>query len=1290
MNDHAEPALDPTFVPVCAIGASAGGVAALQDLFRLLPTDLGLAYVVILHLSPDQPSALSDILATRTRMPVFEIHDGPTLRPDCVYVIPPDRELVIEGDKVTARAFSEPRGQRAPIDMFFRSVAAARGDGVAVVLSGAGSDGALGVRAIKEGGGVIMVQEPAEAAFPSMPQSAVAAGVADFVAPIARLAERLAEVARSKEAVRSLDVDSEANDLRRIVAFLRVRTGHDFSSYKRATVMRRVARRMQVCGAGTLAAYAEQLVATPEEANELLSDLLISVTMFFRDPRAFEALERHAIGPLFDDLDPESEDGVRAWVVGCATGEEAYAVAILLHEEAARRKLRVPIQIFASDLDERALATAREGRYLRSIEADVSEERLARFFIDEGAHYRVRKELRDCVVFTGHSVVKEPPFMRLDLITCRNLLIYLERSLQQQLCSIFHFGLKRGRYLFLGSAETTDAAADLFAVLDRDARIYCARPHTHHALPVLPQFAAPERLTILDQPARSERSGTPAALHALALERIAPASVLVDSDHNIVHLSPTAGRFILHSAGPVSRALPAVVRPELRLDLGLALARALDADKPTLTHPAIVAFEGGDRRVAMHVSPVSEGPHAGAQALVFFLDGGDVSDAKDAAPDGRPDGVRRLQAELKAAQEALIASRGGHEAAIQDLRTTNEELQSINEEYRSAAEELETSKEELQSINEELHTVNAELKSKLASISVAHSDLQNLTATTEIGTLFLDSDLRIRMFTPPIAELFNIGKGDIGRLITNFTHRLDYDRLEEDARRVLKDLAPIENEVRSRSGRLYTMRLRPYRTIEDRIDGVVAAFVDVTDRTMAETALRKSEERFRAMVDNVPVLIWETDEDGLINVNGHYLDFFGVAVEGVRGMGWAKFLHPDDAPGYLAAYQDAFARRLPYKRECRFRRADGSYRWLQNSGGPVGERLFVGASLDVSELFDAQQSLRESEARFQQFAEASSDVLWIRDAGDLRFEFVSRAFERTYGLDRERLFEDGHVGHWIEMVDPADRRLTLDMLDKVAGGERVEFEFRIERPDGETRWIQNTDFPLLDRDGRVQRIGGIAHDITDERATAARMEVLVAELQHRTRNLLGVVQALVDQSISESATFETFRRSIHARLGALGRVNGLLSRLKDGDRIPFDELIDVELTAIAGGNKARQVTLEGPKGVRLRSATVQTLALALHELATNAVKYGALSDPEGRLSVSWRSTRETGKQRWLHIDWRERGVALDLEAAPSAGGGYGRRLIEQALPYQLGATVDYRLAAEGLTCAIGLPISDAR
>jgi two-component system, chemotaxis family, CheB/CheR fusion protein len=1292
--------LHQTFVPVCAIGASAGGLPALQTLFRLLPPDLGLAYVIIVHLSPDEPSALGEILSVCTRMPVHQMDDNSTLKPNCVYVIPPDRELVIEGDSISARAFSEPRGRRAPIDMFFRSIAGARGDGVAVVLSGAGADGALGVTAVKEAGGVIMVQEPAEAGFSSMPQNAIATGAADFVAPIARLAERLAEVARSKEAVRSLDMAGAANDLRRIIGVLRARTGHDFSAYKRATVMRRVVRRMQVCRTDTLSDYADHLLTTPEEAQNLFSDLLISVTMFFRDEQAFEALARQAIKPLFDEYDPEGDESVRVWVVGCATGEEAYSVAILLHEEMARKNVKIPLQIFATDLDEGALATAREGRYLRAIEADVSEERLARFFIDEGTHFRIRKEIRESVLFAKHSVLKEPPFMRLDLITCRNLLIYLERALQAQVCSIFHYGLRPGRYLFLGSAETVDVAPDLFAPIDRQARIYSGRPHGGNLLPILPQFAAPDRVASHDRPTpiATERAAIPAALHVAALEQNAPASVLVDDGQNILHLSPTAGRFILHSAGPVSKTLTAIVRPELRLDLGIALSRALEQGEPTVTLPMAVGFDNGKRRISMQVTPIINEAQKAAQALVFFLDGGIVVESDDVEPagDARPDEVRRVYAELKASQEALMVSRGGHDAVVQELRAANEELQSMNEEYRSTAEELETSKEELQSINEELHTVNAELKSKLDSISAAHSDLQNLSAATEIGTLFLDPDLRIKMFTAPVAELFNITRHDIGRVITDFTHRLDYDDIDSDARKVLKDLIPIEREVASRSGRQFTMRLRPYRTVEDRIDGSVVTFVDISDRARAESALRASEDRLRQFGEATQDILWIRDAESSqwSYLTPAFETIYGIdreaALRGDNLVGWLELIVPEDremAAEKIRQVQAGEWVTFEYRIQ---RPADGGIRWLRDTDFPIkdetGRVVHIGGiGHDITDIKKTEAALAAAEQRQRALIEGIPQLVWRAVDGG-QWTWSSPQWTSYTGQAQA----ESHGGGWLEPVHPADRELAQMNWSNAIESGGMDVEYRIRRADtGAYRWFHTRATPVRDAQGAIVEWLGTSTDVEDLRSMQARQEVLVAELQHRTRNLIAVIRSTADKTGRASKDLDDFREKFRDRLDALARVQGLLSRLNDHDRVNFDEVIESELSAMDGN--AKRVILEGPRGVRLRSSTVQTLAIALHELATNAIKYGALGQPTGRLSVTW-SLQEDGPggRPWLHIDWQESGIKMPPAGSAPAGTGQGRELIEQALPYQLGAKTSYILGPEGVHCTISIPVSDTR
>ncbi|WP_442756563.1 CheR family methyltransferase [Methylocystis sp. JAN1] len=852
----------PNNTPICALGASAGGVNALKSFFSHIRADLGLAYVVIVHLAPDHPSALSEILAAQTRMPVKQIEGAVTIQPNCVYVIPPNRELVINGDDLTARPFTGLKGRRSPIDMFFESVAAGRADGMAVLLSGSGSDGTLGVRAVKEAGGVVFAQEPGDAEFPMMPESAIATGVVDFVGPIVELVERIAEIRRSQLALRAENEEDTERNLRQIIALLRRRTGHDFSNYKRPTVMRRLARRMQVVRKGSFADYYHYLQANKNEVFELFSDLLISVTSFFRDPDAFAALVEKVIKPMFDRLDDETP--VRVWVIGCATGEEAYSIGILLLEEAARRGVHPLMQIFASDIDELALATAREGRYPRSIEADVSEERLRRFFVQDETFYRVKKELRDLILFASHSALKDPPFVRIDLISCRNLLIYMQRELQRQLCALFHYALKPNGYVFLGSAETIDAAQSLFVPVDRDARIYLSIGQTEKVTPPLPHLAS-DFSTIEHRPSQPIVAEPPVGVghtHASALEKNAPPSVLVDSSAKILHLSPNAGRFFRPLEGPFSSELSTQVRPELRVDLKLALQRAVEKEEASLSVPIPVAFNGDAHLVALHVTPYREdGQSASGQALVFFMDLG-VAPHADEMPEieevSRAE-VKRLRQELAAAQDRLSAGRREYEQATQDLRAANEELQSINEEYRSTAEELETSKEELQSINEELQTVNSELKSKLEAISTAHNDLENLVAATEIGTLFLDSNLKIRFFTPRVNDYFSIGKTDVGRVISDFRHRLVYEELEQDVAAVLKSLVPVDKSVQTTDGHWVSMQVRPYRTLEGQIDGVVVTFTDITKLKLAERGL-EFELRAMARLQELSTKVMEANQ----------------------------------------------------------------------------------------------------------------------------------------------------------------------------------------------------------------------------------------------------------------------------------------------------------------------------------------------------------------------------------------------------------------------------------------------
>jgi two-component system, chemotaxis family, CheB/CheR fusion protein len=977
--DGGTPASPP---PICAIGASAGGVRALQDFFSKIDDDLGLTYVVVVHLSPEHPSQLASIIGGRTRMPVEQVGDAPpqSLRPNCVYVIAPDRELVVASEKLVSRPITEQRGKRSPIDTFFRSVAAARGDGLAVVLSGAGSDGALGVPAMKEAGSVILVQDPEEAEYAAMPRNAIATGLVDFVAPIPVLVRRIAEVVRTKKALRRLNEEDAEQGLPQILRLLHTRTGHDFSHYKRSTVMRRVARRMQVTRHDSIGSYAEFLREKPQESQELLADLLISVTRFFRNHSSFETVAKDAIRSIFEKA--EETGGIRVWVVGCATGEEAYSMAILMLEEAARSNVQVPVQIFASDLDEKALKTAREGRYPQAIAADVSEERLRRFFVREDEHYRIRKEVRELIVFAKHDALKDPPFLRNDLITCRNLLIYLDREMQRQLCSVLHYALRPDGYLFLGPAEDAESMPELFRLIDRDAQLYAAKRTGEHAVPVLPQFA-PEhnraRSTHGRIPERIDSAATVAGIHLSALERQSPPSMLVDADYRLRHLSPNAGRFVRPPGGTITDEVCQLVRPELRLDLKLALQRAFEQKQSTLTLPILMENEAGERRrVLVYVALTDAGEDAPPYALVLFLDAGAPSLEDAGGVDA--DEKRRLLHELAMAQERLNASQTQHEQAVQELRGSNQELQSINEEYRSTSEELETSKEELQSVNEELKTVNAELKSELDKVSAAHSDLRNLVAETEIGTLFLDQQLRIKLFTPPIAEYFSITQADLDRAITDFTHRLIYEGIGIDAKRVLESLVPIRAELKTRDGRWLMMRMRPYRTVENVINGVVVTFTDVTELKRVEESLRNSENRLRQVLETETVgMLFFADDGTLIDANKAFLHMTGYSRAQIdaRELTWRQMTPPE----WIAVSEEQFAKMEtsghlgPYEKE--YFRSDGSRGWMHFVGRRLDDGTIAEYCIDIS---DRKRAERERELLARELSHRVKNTLAVVEA----------------------------------------------------------------------------------------------------------------------------------------------------------------------------------------------------------------------------------------------------------------------------------------------------------------------
>jgi len=876
--------------PVVGIGASAGGLPTLLRLFEHMPATNGMAFVIILHLSPKHESNADHILQRATRMPVVQVNASVKIEPDHVYVIAPNLQLTMVDGMLAVAGMERPRGQHVAIDAFFRTLAEAQLErAIAVILSGTGADGAVGIGRIKEKGGVIMVQHPSDAEHDGMPLAAIGTGQVDFVLPVAEMPQKLLDLWSNASAIElpplgpeapkeaqpgEVDASADAEQaLQRVLVLLRVQTGHDFRQYKRATVLRRLERRMQVRSTPSLPEYVRLLEADLGEHKLLLNDLLIGVTNFFRDREAFETIERDILPVLFRDRRPEDE--VRAWSAGCATGEEAYSMAMLLADQAAQMTHPPRFQVFASDIDEGAIAAARAGLYSTAIVTDITPARLRQHFTRDDGRYHIRKVVRDRILFAQHNLLRDPPFSRIDIISCRNLLIYLNREIQQRVLETFHFALKPGGYLFLGSSESADSLDDLFVPVDKKNRIYRARAAVRTVTQHRSQPGGPADLR-LPEPrypvSAGRRQAAPLDVHQRALARFAPPSVVVDGDHNIVHMSEQAARFMRLAGGEPSRDILALVLPELRIDLRSALYQVQNSGGSVEGHHVSMMRDGQPCIVSMTVRPFHDEEAAQDYMLVLFSEAERSVDVPSAARREMGDDVvlSQLEAELQRKKQQLQETTEHAEISTEELRAANEELQAINEELRSATEELETSKEELQSVNEELITVNYELKLKVEETGKANDDLNNLIASTDIATVFVDSGLRIKRFTPRAADIFSIIPSDAGRSLLDLTHRLDYDELADDVALTFNTLRMNEREVRSQDGRYYIVRLVPYRTTEDRIEGAVMTFFDISGRREAEEKLRAGEARMRLVAASTnDYAIVTMDRDGRVTSWNH-------------------------------------------------------------------------------------------------------------------------------------------------------------------------------------------------------------------------------------------------------------------------------------------------------------------------------------------------------------------------------------------------------------------------------------
>ena len=847
--------------PIVGIGASAGGLEALEQFLNHVPPNSGLAYVIVQHLDPTRQGIMPELLQRSTGMKVIQVRDRMPVQPNCVYVIPPNKDMSILHGVLHLLAPASPRGLRLPIDFFLRSLAQdAQERSIGVVLSGMGSDGTLGLRAIKEKAGVVLVQDPATAKFNGMPRSAIDSGLADIVAPVDQLPVRIMAYLQRAPLARTAELaleDKTQSALDKAIILLRAHTGHDFSLYKKNTFYRRIERRMGIHQIDKIAAYVRYLQENSQELDLLFKELLIGVTRFFRDPACWEELRKKILPALI----ASRTDGhlLRVWVPGCSTGEEAYSLAMVFHEVLAKLKTRkkIKLQIFATDLNKDAIDKARQGLYPENICADVTPEQMNRFFKKEEHGCRVTSEIRALVTFAPQSLILDPPFTRLDFLSCRNLLIYLAPEMQKKLMPLFHYSLSPGGVLFLGIAETVGSSTDLFAPLNQKLRLFrrkdsAVRPDriefpSHFVLP----------LPVGSETGLAAKSNVSlqALTDQLILEHYAPPAVLVNDKGNIVYVSGRTGKYLEPAAGKANWNIFVMAREGLRYELGSAFHKALVQEAAVVIRGLKVGTNGGKQHVDISIQRLKEPESLCGLVMIVFTD---VAAPLEIERPSRPEtagknparSARLVEIERKYQQARMEAqtTREEMQTAQEELRSSNEEQQSANEELQSTNEELTTSKEEMQSLNEELQSVNAELQTKVDELSRSNNDMKNLLNSTDIATLFLDNKLQVRRFTTQATKVIKLIPGDIGRPITDLASDLLYPELATDAQEVLRKLGFAEKPISTHDGRWFTVRIMPYRTLDDRIDGVVITFADIT---VAKTLEAKLREKHAVLVKHV-------------------------------------------------------------------------------------------------------------------------------------------------------------------------------------------------------------------------------------------------------------------------------------------------------------------------------------------------------------------------------------------------------------------------------------------------------
>lgn len=1109
-------------IPVVGLGASAGGLLAYSDFLDATPSDTGTAFVLVHHVDPDHKSLMADILATHTDMPVVLAEDKSEVQADHVYVIPPNYYLEIKEGVLHLSKPMDRRGTRLPIDMFLRSLAKDLGqNAIAVILSGTGSDGSAAIREIKEKNGIVLVQDPIEAQHDGMPRSAIATGAADHIVEVAKMPDIIADYVRhpfvKNGKVKKVLGENAKDSLEQIIEVLKAHSPIDFNLYKNGTLLRRIERRMALRHMENSGDYLALLKDSDEEAQNLCTDLLISVTSFFRDAEAFEFLEKNVIDGLVKSHD--AGHPVRIWVPGCATGEEAYSLAMVIIEKISTLRKNVKLQVFASDVDERALAIARNGVYPESIAEDVSESRLKRFFLAEDHSYRVTPELRDAVVFANQNILSDAPFSKIDMISCRNLMIYLTPDAQERVIQLFHFSLNDSGVLFLGMSETTGNYEALFEPVSKKYRLYKRVPHTRSRafdFPIVQRpFANPATI-----PTRGHFPATSNKLaelsQSLLVEHYAPAAVLINTQSEALYLEGPTDNYLRVPSGETSRDLLAMARQGLRARLSTAIrkARAEDADaveRATITR-------GNERvGVTIHVHPVAYG-----EAKLFLVTFADqpAKEAVLASEEPNAEVNRQLEQELETTRADLRTTIRDYERSTEELKAVNEEAMSMNEEFQSTNEELETSKEELQSLNEELTTLNTQLQQKIDDERRMSDDLNNLLSSSGIATLFLDTDFKIMRFTPAVRDLFNLITKDIGRPFSDITGKVKDPDILKDAEKVLDTLVTSECEVESNDGRWFVRRILPYRTQSGKIDGVAVTFSEVSDLKELQRETAAAREFAESIISTVrePMLVL----DGNFKILSASLSFNRMfATEGADIIGKDLFAI-QNKQWLVPRLRELLETVLPEKVTVEAFDISldagelGHREMLLNArrieGRPKDEESILLAVEDVTEQKKAQRAILDREARLSAILEAAPEAIVTIDEEGIIGSFSPGA-ETIFGFSADEV-----IGKNVNILMPEPDRSKHDSYlehylktgeKKIIGVGREMFGGR---KDGSRVPIRLT-VSELKLDG-VRHFLGIMQDLTTEKERQAelhraqKMEAvgqLTGGLAHDFNNLLTVV-----------------------------------------------------------------------------------------------------------------------------------------------------------------------------------------